>query len=198
MRCVEENIVTLSRSVTTGINFIKIKRLKSVKLKIVIYNVKEILESTFLYLFTFFLLIYLNFLQRNEIVCQLSKKKYLPRATLVSRVLSNFSQTSYANFDAWPTLHSFSLYSFHRLYNPQIGHWCIIIHSRNSRATVTQRIVLIRANAVCKMYSITMHLCVLLQELFTTLYRTHSYQSDTVYIAVTCNSLSKILKARRM
>lgn len=53
------------------------------------------------------------------------------------------------------------LYSFHRLYNPQIGHWCIIIHSRNSRATVTQRIVLIRANAVCKMYSITMHLCVL-------------------------------------
>lgn len=36
------------------------------------------------------------------------------------------------------------------------------------------------------MYSITVHLCVLLQERFTTLYRTHWYnvvnQSNTVYI----------------
>ena len=92
MRCVEENIVTLSRSVTT-INFIEIKKLKSVKLKILIYNARKILRF---YIYSFFANLFK--LCSKVVSCQLSKK-YVPHSTLISRVLSNFSQTSYANFD---------------------------------------------------------------------------------------------------
>lgn len=101
-RCVEENIVTLSRSVTT-INFIEIKKLKSVKLKILIYNARKILRF---YIYSFFANLFK--LCSKVVSCQLSKK-YVPHSTLISRVLSNFSQTSYANFDGWQTLHSSSV-----------------------------------------------------------------------------------------
>lgn len=67
-----------------------------------------------------------------------------------------FLSTSYANFDRLcipPRYIPSTDCTIHKLVTGSI-----IIHSRNSRATVTQRIVLIRANAVCKMYSITMRL----------------------------------------